>query len=81
MKSGESQILTFRVAATDLVSFSEVQSEWQTAAGDYDIQFAASANDIRTHASYKLSKPIIRKTNNVLKTNDAWKNPTGLPAV
>lgn len=81
LQPGESQVLTFSVAAADLASFSEAQSEWQTAAGTYDIQFAANANDIRAHATYKLSKPIIRKTNNVLKTNDAWKNPTGLPAV
>ena len=81
LQPGESQVLTFSVAAADLASFSEYQSEWQTAAGTYDIQFAANANDIRAHAAYKLSHPIVRKTNNVLKTNDAWKDPKGVPAV
>ena len=81
LQPGEQQTLTFSVAAADLASFCEAQSEWQTAAGTYDIQFAANANDIRAHASYKLSKPIVRKTNNVLRTNDAWKDPKGLPAV
>ena len=81
LKPGESQTLTFSVAAADLASFSEENSEWQTATGTYDIQFAASANDIRAHATYKQGKAINRKTNNVLQTNDRWKNPTGMPAV
>ena len=81
LQPGEQQVLTFSVTAADLASFAEDKSEWQTAAGTYDIQFAANANDIRAHATYKFSRPVIRKTNDVLRTNDAWKNPTGLPAV
>ena len=75
---GESQTLTFRVNARELASFNEAASQWETAAGTYDIQFAASANDIRAHATYKQSKTNTYKVNNVLKQNESWKNPTSL---
>ena len=61
---GESQTLTFHVTARELASFNEAASQWETAAGNYDIQFAASANDIRAHATYKQSKPRTYPVNN-----------------
>lgn len=81
LKPGESQTLTFRITACDLASFNEASNEWQMAAGTYDVQFASSANDIRTHSSIRIGKSQSWPVTDVLRTNDLWQTPTGLPAV
>ncbi len=74
LKPGESQTLTFKVDSYALASFNDKLSQWETAAGQYDIQFAASSEDIRAHASYKQSKEQSWPVNNVMAPNDQYKN-------
>lgn len=62
LQPGESQTLTIKVSKYDLASFNEEVSEWQAAAGTYNISFGASVNDIRATGSYKLSKKAVWKT-------------------
>ena len=72
LKPGESQTLTFRVDSYALASFNDAQSQWETAAGQYDVQFAASSEDIRAHATYKHTKAQTWKVNNVMAPNDRY---------
>ena len=74
LKPGESQTLTFKVDAYTLASFNDNASQWETAAGKYDIQFAASSEDIRAHATYNHGKTQAWKTNNVMAPNDKYKS-------
>lgn len=62
LQPGQSQTLSFTVEAYDLASFNEEASQWETAAGTYKVQFAASAADIRETAVHKIGKA---KTYNV----------------
>ena len=55
---GERQTLTFSVSNYELASFNEDLSQWESAAGPYQILFAASVDDIRATASYTLKKPL-----------------------
>ena len=66
LEPGESQTLTMNVCNYDLASFNEVDSEWEAAAGTYQIHFAASVEDIRATVQYKLKKAQEWKVNNVL---------------
>lgn len=56
LQPGESQTLTFSVSAYELASFNETLSQWETAAGTYNVQFAASAADVRCAAPVKVAK-------------------------
>lgn len=69
LKPGESETLHFHVSTYDLASFNEAQSEWQTATGKYEIQFGASAEDIRATTAFSNKKALTRKVNDVLKPN------------
>lgn len=69
LKPGESETLKFHVSTYDLASFSEESSEWQTATGRYEVQFGASAEDIRAKAVFNNKKTLSKKVNNVLKLN------------
>ena len=53
---GESETLTMKVSAYDLASFNEEHSAWETAAGNYQVLFGASVDDIRATASFRLNK-------------------------
>ena len=66
LKPGQSEILTFKVTADDLASFNEADSQWQTEAGTYNVQFGASVDDIRATAPYIQKKGFSKKVNNVL---------------
>ncbi|MBE6254740.1 MAG: beta-glucosidase [Prevotella sp.] len=81
LQPGERQTLTFKISSYELASFNEQQSQWETAAGQYDVQFAASSEDIRAHATFHLKKTLRWPTHHVLQRNDLWKSPTGLSAV
>lgn len=59
LEPGESQTLTFKISPYDLASFNENASQWETADGTYSVMFAASSQDIRCKASFKLRKTII----------------------
>lgn len=73
LKPGESQTLNFNIDAYSLASFNDKQSQWETAAGTYEIQFAASSEDIRAHATYKHGKSQMWKVNDVMAPNDKYK--------
>ena len=83
LQPGESQVLTFTVSAYALASFNDRKSQWETAAGNYDVQFAASAEDIRAHAAYRHAKVQTWTVNDVMKPNELYKDPSnvGIPAV
>ena len=53
---GESETLTMKVSAYELASFNEEHSAWETAAGNYQVLFGASVDDIRATASFRLNK-------------------------
>lgn len=74
LKPGESQQLTFKVDAYTLASFNEAQSQWETAKGTYDIQFATSSADIRQHGSYTQTKTLTWQVNNVMAPNDKYQH-------
>ena len=63
---GESETLTIAVDKYTLASFNASASQWETAAGRYDIQFGAAVNDIRAHSAYKTAKKTW-KVNDVLR--------------
>ena len=64
---GESETLTMKVDAYTLASFNEATSSWETAAGAYDVKFAASAADVRATAKYTQKKAQSWKVNDTLK--------------
>lgn len=66
LEPGESQTLTMSVLAYELASFNQALSRWETAAGNYNVQFGASVEDIRCTASYKQSKARFWPVDNVL---------------
>ena len=49
---GERETLTLTVANSDLASYDEAQQAWVTAKGQYQIQLASNAEDIRVTANY-----------------------------
>lgn len=64
---GESETLTMKVPVYDLASFDESIQSWVSDKGLYTLKFAASVEDIRATASYKLPKVHTWKVNDVLK--------------
>ncbi len=62
---GESQTLSFTVPAYELASFNEAVSAWETAAGNYQVQFGSSVEDIRAAGSFRIKKPQSWKVNNL----------------
>ena len=74
LKPGESQTLTFKVSSYGLASFNEQQSQWETAAGQYELHFAASSEDIRARATYKHAKAQAWPVHNVMAPNDRYKS-------
>lgn len=67
LKPGESQVLTFPVDHYTLASFNQTKSQWETAAGSYNVQFAAHVEDIRCTATYTLTTPQSYKVGDLLK--------------
>jgi len=63
---GESQTLTMTVDNYALASFNEANSQWEAAAGNYTVAFAASVKDVRATSNYNLKKAQNWKVNNVL---------------
>ena len=53
---GESQTVTVKVSAYELASFNEAASAWEAAAGNYEVMFGASVDDIRASAPFKMKK-------------------------
>ena len=67
LKPGQSETLSFRINTSDLASFNQNDSQWQTESGHYEVLFGASSEDIRATAVYNLRKSEVRKVNDVLK--------------
>lgn len=67
LNAGESQKLTFKIDAYTLASFNEATSQWETAVGNYNLQFATNIQDIRESIDYKMTKKHEWKVNDVLK--------------
>lgn len=67
LKPGESQTLTFKVDSYTLASFNEALSQWETAAGEYKLSFAANIEDVRQMSSYTHKNAQSWKVDNVLK--------------
>ncbi|MCQ2147789.1 MAG: glycoside hydrolase family 3 C-terminal domain-containing protein, partial [Bacteroidales bacterium] len=53
---GQSETLSFKVSAYELASFNEGTSMWETAAGTYNVKFAANVEDVRATGSFKIAK-------------------------
>lgn len=66
LQPGESQRMVMKVKDYDLASFDEARSSWVSAPGEYDVKFAASADDVRAHGSYRLKSEKSWKVNDVL---------------
>ena len=68
---GESQTLTIDVDAYALASFNEAASQWETAAGNYSVRFAANVNDTKATVPFRLAKGQTWKANDILKPTEA----------
>ena len=67
LKPGESQTLSMKVSSYDLASYNEATQSWETASGDYKVNFGASVEDIRVTLFYRQSKPMSIKCHDVLR--------------
>ncbi|MCR4569813.1 MAG: glycoside hydrolase family 3 C-terminal domain-containing protein [Bacteroidales bacterium] len=56
LSPGESEVLSFPVSAYALASFNEAASAWEAAAGQYQLHFGASVEDLRCGVPFRLSK-------------------------
>jgi beta-glucosidase len=67
LQPGKSQKITFTLSADDLASFETDVSSWIAEAGDYTIKVGASSLDIKSTASFNLSKElVVEKAHKVL---------------
>lgn len=64
---GESETLTMHFTAYDLASFNEDASAFETAAGQYKVQFGASVADIRQTSEFTIKKAQSWVVNDVLR--------------
>jgi len=64
---GESQTLTIDVSTYSLASFNEAASQWEAAAGNYNVRFAANVNDVKATVPFRLAKGQTWKANDILK--------------
>ncbi|MBS1524843.1 MAG: glycoside hydrolase family 3 C-terminal domain-containing protein [Bacteroidetes bacterium] len=68
LKPGESQTLSFTLAAKDLESFDTAQSAWVAEEGAYTVRIGASSEDIKGNRVFNLPKSIVvEKVHDVLK--------------
>ena len=67
LQPGESQTLQMHVTLYDLASYNEATQSWETAAGRYQLKFAASVEDIRCTTTYNLSKAQVVKCHDVMR--------------
>ncbi len=64
---GESETLTIDVDTYALASFNESASQWEAAAGNYSVRFAANVNDTKATVPFRLAKGQTWKVNDILK--------------
>lgn len=65
LQPGESQLLEMTFSNYDLASYDEMQQAWVTDGGQYTAHFAASAADLRQHATFNAKQQVV-KCHNVL---------------
>ena len=65
LQPGESQLLEMTFSNYDLASYDEIQQAWVTDGGQYTAHFAASAADLRQHATFNAKQQVV-KCHNVL---------------
>lgn len=65
LQPGESQRLEMTFSNYDLASYDEMQQAWVTDGGQYTAHFAASAADLRQHATFNAKQQVV-KCHNVL---------------
>ena len=73
---GESETLTIDVDAYTLASFNENASQWEAAAGNYSVRFAANVNDTKATVPFRLAKAQTWKVNDILKPAERIKEIT-----
>ena len=67
LQPGKSETLTFTLNAEDLASFDTNTSSWIAEAGKYNVSIGASSLDIKSTASFNLSKElVVEKVHKVL---------------
>ena len=59
LKPGQSQTITFNLAAADLASFDTPTSSWIAEAGTYTIKIGASSKNIKQTSTFTLAKDIV----------------------
>ncbi len=64
LKPGQSQTITFNLAAADLASFDTPSSSWITEAGIYTIKIGASSKNIKQTSTFTLAKEIVAEKDN-----------------
>lgn len=60
LQPGESQLLEMTFSNYDLASYDELQQAWVTDGGQYTAHFAASASDLRQHATFTAKKQVVK---------------------
>jgi beta-glucosidase len=72
LRPGQSQALTFDLAASDLASFDPSASAWVAEAGTYTVKVGASSADIRQSKTFNLKgETVVGKTHRVLAPGTA----------
>ncbi len=67
LKPNENQTVTFTITATDLASFYTDKESWIADAGTYTVKAGASSTDIKSTATFNVSKEImVEKVNKAL---------------
>ena len=71
LQSGESQTVTLALTRALLASFDETTAQWLVAQGDYTVQIASSAADIRQTVNFAIASEIIsEKIHNVMNPTE-----------
>lgn len=72
LQPGQTETVEMSFATSDLASFSEAKSQWEVAAGQYELKVGASSRDIRATLSTKV-KAQKHKAGNLLKPVENFK--------
>ncbi|MEM7106561.1 MAG: glycoside hydrolase family 3 C-terminal domain-containing protein, partial [Bacteroidota bacterium] len=63
LQPNESQVVTFRLTASELASFDPEERAWITEAGMYRVQIGASSTDIRLEEQFSVAEVIVKRVN------------------
>ena len=62
LQPGESERITFKIAAMDFASFNEKNSSWVVESGEYILKVGASSKDIRDKNTFTVSEDLNLET-------------------